>query len=146
MRERLRRGLGRRQRHRQPSPLLLHPLQRLGRRVGQVGHERAQLGGPDPHARREQVIRQIVAKLGRGLVPPAHVAAQGLAHDPGQSRRDVVAVLVETLDARVAHHEQHVQLVRCREEPPAHERLCQHDADGKQVRAPVERPADDLLG
>mgnify|MGYP000229841170 CR=1 FL=1 len=66
--------------------------------------------------------------------------------DGVEVRRDVAAVLVEPLEPAVAHHQQHVEIGRRREEPAAHEHLGEHDADGEQIAAAVELTAHHLLG
>ena len=76
----------------------------------------------------------------------ARILLQRVAHDAIQRRRQIAAELVEPIGARVAHHQQHVEIRRRRVEPPAHQHLGQHDADREQIAAPVEHAAGHLLG
>ena len=57
-----------------------------------------------------------------------------------------LGVLVEPIEAPVAHHQQHVEIVGGGEQAPAHDHLGQHDADREQIAAAVEHAAHHLLG
>ena len=55
------------------------------------------------------------------------------------------AVALEPTEVDVAHHEQHVELVGRREQPPSHEHLGQHHADREQVGLRAHSLAEHLL-
>ena len=137
------------------QPLLLNlPLARAlfqaGHRVRagveEVGHQCAKIRGSHAHAELELQILESVTKLGRALEPIVQALGQGLANDGVQASRHLLAVLVPALEAPVAHHEKHVEVVGRGEQPLAHQHLGQHDADREDVTTPVEIAARDLLG
>jgi hypothetical protein len=108
--------------------------------------ERAQIGGGHPLPRGEEELEQDVPERGGGLWPGGGVARQRQVEDLAQRDGDVPAVSVEPIEARIAHHEQHVEVVGRGEQAPPHQHLRQHDADGEQVGAPVDLSAHHLLG
>ena len=54
-------------------------------------------------------------------------------------RGDVAAIAVQPIQARVAHHEEHIQIGGGDEEPPSHEHLGEQDARGEDVSAVIDR-------
>ena len=72
--------------------------------------------------------------------------ASALRSERVQLGRQILGVFVQPIEAPVAHHQQHVEIVGGGEQPPAHDHLGQHDADGEQIAAGVEHVAHHLLG
>ncbi len=105
----------------------------------------AQVGGGDALAGGEQVLGQVLAELAGGLVALLGILLQRPAHDAIQRRRQITRIAIQPIEVRVAHHQQHVEIVRRREQTPPHEHLGQHDADGEQIAARVHRRPHHLL-
>ena len=73
------------------------------------------------------------------LGPLSRVLLQGPADNPiDVESRNVLAVLVEPIELHVAHHQQHVEIVRRGEQPAPGEQLGEHHADGEQIAARVD--------
>ncbi len=53
---------------------------------------------------------------------------------------------MQTIEARIAHHEQDIEVVRRREQPARHDHLGEQDADREQIRARIDVAIGDLLG
>ncbi len=126
--------------------MILGTAAALLHRLLQLADDRRDVLVRHPVALLEQPLGDRVAERAGALPALVDGFLQRLAHDALQAVLELAAVFVEARQLRVAHHQQHVELVRRREQTPAGEHLGEHDADRKQVAALIERQLDDLLG
>ena len=109
--------------------MLPQARERVVAAVEQVGGQQADVRGTYPYAETELQILEGLAEFGRALKPLFQALGQRLAHYGLQGSGHALAVLFPTFQAAVAHHQEHVEIVRGEEEAFAHDHLREHDPD-----------------